>query len=85
MVAQDEPDMRTEIEVEEDAMKAQMAVLGGDKDGNVTKVLEVNKIKDPSLLLAIVDEEIKALKINKNTKITMTNARLLQLFKKCHD
>ena len=52
MAAQDEPDTRTDVQVKEDAMRVLIEVVGGDEVGNITKALEFNKIKDPSLPLA---------------------------------
>ena len=49
MTAQDD-DSKTDLEIQEDAMKVLIEVIGGDKDGNLAKALEFNKIKDPSLL-----------------------------------
>ena len=46
-----------------------------DKDGNLAKALEFDKIKDPSLIMSIDDEEIGDLKINRNTKILLANTR----------
>ena len=83
MAAQDD-DLKTDTEIQERAMKALTEVIGGDKDGNLTKVFEFNKIKDTSLIMSTEDEEIGDLKINKNTKILLVHTRLLQLLKKFH-
>ena len=50
MAAQDD-DLKTDTEIQERAMKALTEVIGGDKDGNLTKALELrlNKIKDPHI------------------------------------
>ena len=69
MAAQEDSDTRTDSEIQEDTMKVLIDVLGGDKDGNFAKTIEVNKIKDPSLIMVITDEEIEALKINKNVNV----------------
>ena len=54
MAAQDDSDMRTDTEIKEDVMKALTEVLAGDKDGNLTKTLEVNTSKDPSLIDVLI-------------------------------
>ena len=84
MAAQDD-DPKTDLKIQEDAVRVLTEVTGGDKDGNLAKALEFNKTKDPSLIMSMDAKEIGDLKINRNAKIPMVHARLLQLFKKFHD
>ena len=84
MAAQD-VDTRAKDEIEADAMNALIDVLGGDDDSNIAKILDAYKIKDPSLIMSLSDDEIGELKITKNQKLSMINGKLLQLFKKCHN
>ena len=74
MAAQD-VDTRTKAEIKADAMNVLMEALGGDDDSNIVKTLDAHKIKDPSLIMALSDEEIGELKINKNNKLSMINGK----------
>ena len=84
MAAQD-VDKRTKAEIKAAAMNVLTEVLGGDDDSNIAKTLDAHKIKDPSLIMSMSDEEIGELKINKNDRLSIINGKLLQSFKKCHD
>ena len=73
MAAQDD-DPKTDLKIQEDAVRVLTEVTGGDKDGNLAKALEFNKTKDPSLIMSMDAKEIGDLKINRNAKILMAHA-----------
>ena len=56
MVAQD-VNTRTRAEIEAATMTVLVEALGGDNDSNIAKTLDAHKIKDPSLIMSISDEE----------------------------
>ena len=57
MVAQD-VNTRTKAEIEAAAMTVLIEVIGRDDDSNIAKTLDACKIKDPSLIMSINDDEI---------------------------
>ena len=73
----------TKAEIQEAAMNVLIEVLGGDDDSNVANALGAHKIEDPSLIMSLSDEEIGDLKINRSSKLSFVNGKLLMLFKKC--
>ena len=76
---------KTKVEIQEAAMSALIEVLGGDDDSNIADTLSAHKIKDPSLIMSLSDEEIGDLKINRNNRLSFMNGKLLMLFKKYHN
>ena len=60
---------KTPVEIQEAAMNALIEALGGDNDSNIADTLSAHKIKDPSLILSLSDEEIGDLKINRGQKL----------------
>ena len=60
-------------------MSALIEVLGGDDDSNIADTLSAHKIKDPSLIMSLSDEEIGDLKINRNNRLLFVNGKLLIL------
>ena len=76
---------KTAVEIQEAAMNVLIEVLGGDDDSNIADTLSAHKIKDPSLILSLSDEEIGDLKINRGQKLSFINGKLLMLFKKYHN
>ena len=81
MAAQDVA-TRTNAEIEAAAMSVLVDALGGDNESNVAKTLDACKIKDPSLIMSLSDDEIGELKINKNNKLSFMNGKRLMLFEK---
>ena len=84
MPAQD-VETRTKVEIQEAAMNVLIEALGGDDDSNVADALSAHKIKDPSLIMSLSDEEIGDLKINRSNRLSFMNGKLLMLLKKHHD
>ena len=84
MPAQD-VETRTKVEIQEAAMNVLIEVLGGDDDSNVADELGAHKIKDPSLIMSLSDDEIGDLKISRNNRLSFANGKLLMLFKKYHN
>ena len=76
---------KTPVEIQETAMNVLIEVLGGDDDSNIADALCAHKIKDPSLIMSLSDEETGDLKINRNNKLSFMNGKLLMSFKKHHD
>ena len=71
---------KTAVEIQEAAMNVLIEVLGGDDDSNIADTLSAHKIKDPSLILSLSDEEIGDLKINRGQKLSFINGKLLNIF-----
>ena len=47
----------TKAEIKAAPMTVLIDVLGGDDNSNIAKTLDAHKIKDPSLIMSISDEE----------------------------